>query len=412
MYNMKLHLLFKYIFLSLFFATVLVSCSSEEDSVTPINGTGDPSVLVSMDTFLIRPSGELQTFVEAAIQGIDPATIQYDAVILKVVYRTNYKGETINASGLVILPSTDDEVDMLSFQHGTIGSDAEAPSNITLQDQAAIFYSAIAGTGMIAVIPDFIGFGASVDKYHPYYVEDLTASATVDNIKAAKEIAEMVGMNFNGELFLAGYSQGGYATMATHKWIEDKGLDGFNLIASFPSSGGYDMKGFQEYFFTLETFHQPFYMAYVANAFKSVYEWDLEFSDIFKEPYASKIPDLFNGQNTDSVINNQLNDTLSVLLQAEALSGLETDSKYEDLRIQLIENSLTNWVPQTRMFMYHGTADITVPYQNSIDTYDKLIENGTSTEILTFTPLPDATHESGVIPYIGELIDELNILRN
>ncbi len=408
---MKLLLRSKYLLFALIGSAILFSCSSEEDSVAPIENQS-PTVLVSMDTFVTRAASELRLFVEAAIPGIDPATIKYDAVILKVVYRTKYKGEDINASGLVILPSTNDEVDMLSFQHGTIGADSEAPSNITFQDQSSIFYAAVASTGMITVVPDFIGFGASVEIPHPYYVEDLTASSTVDNIRAAKEIAELVGMDFSSELFLAGYSQGGYATMATHKWIEEKGLDGFNLIASFPSSGGYDMKGFQEYFFTLETFHQPFYMAYVVNAFNSVYDWNMPFTDVFNEPYASRIPDLLNGQYTGTEINEQLNDTLSVLLTMDALIGIETDPKYADLKMQLIENSLTDWVPQTRMFMYHGTSDITVPYQNSIDTYDMLISNGASTNIVTFTPLPDATHGSGVLPYIGEIANELTLLRN
>ena len=136
---MKLLLQFKYILVISVITTVLFSCSTEDDSVAPGNENQEPTVLVSLDTFLIRPSGELQTFVEAAISGIDPATIKYDAVILKVVYRTKYKGETINASGLVILPSTEDEVDMLSFQHGTIGSDAEAPSNITFTGSGSNF---------------------------------------------------------------------------------------------------------------------------------------------------------------------------------------------------------------------------------------------------------------------------------
>ncbi|MEQ8520232.1 MAG: lipase family protein [Cytophagales bacterium] len=409
---MKLQLRNFYILFSFAFLVFLFSCSSDENAVSPVDENQNESVLISKDTFSIRSSGDLKLFIEAGLPGFDVSAMKYDAIILKVVYRTKYKGEDINASGLVILPSTTDEVDMLSFQHGTIGSDAEAPSNITLSDQTSLFYAAIASTGMIAVIPDFIGFGASVDIAHPYYVEDLTASATIDNIRAAKEIAELLDLDFNNELYLAGYSQGGYATMATHKWIEEKGLDGFNLIASFPSSGGYDMKGFQEYFFTLETFHQPFYMAYVVNAFKSAYDMSLDFSDIFNEPYASRIPDLFNGQYTGTEINNQLNDTLNVLLKTEAIAGLETDPIYADLKMQLIENSLTDWVPETRMFMYHGTADITVPYQNSIDTYDQLIENGASENIVTFTPLQDATHGTGVIPYIGELTKELTILRN
>jgi hypothetical protein len=56
------------------------------------------------------------------------------------------------------------------------------------------------------------------------------------------------------------------------------------------------------------------------------------------------------------------------------------------------------------MFMYHGDADITVPYQNSVSTYNKLLANGASTELLKFKTLPGATHSTGVIPYLEDMI--------
>ncbi len=392
----------------LFFA-----CSQNEDeTILPVNQ--GPTYLISADTFITRTAGDLQFILGAAAPDLDLTELKYDAMILKVKYKTKYKGGDIEASGLVIMPLTMDEVDMLSFQHGTIAADADAPSNLTISNQAGYLYQAIASFGMIAVIPDFIGFGASVDISHPYYVEDLTASSVVDNLKAAKELAEIMGINFSGDLFLAGYSQGGYATMATHKWIEEKGLENFDLIASFPASGGYDVRSFQEYFFQLDIYDQPFYMAYVVNAYNSTYDWNMPFSDIFNEPYASRITDLnlFNGQFTNTQINDQLNDTLAVLINSEVFTDFETSAKYASLKEQLIENSLTDWTPTIRMFMYHGTADITVPYQNSVVTYDKLIQNGASPAILTFKDLPGADHGSGVIPYLSELIDEVNILRN
>ena len=75
------------------------------------------------------------------------------------------------------------------------------------------------------------------------------------------------------------------------------------------------------------------------------------------------------------------------------------------------ENSLDNWVPKTKMFMYHGTSDITVPYQNSLDTYNNFLSNGASQSIIEFIPLNDENHSSGALPYIIDLFDRFNSLK-
>ena len=72
---------------------------------------------------------------------------------------------------------------------------------------------------------------------------------------------------------------------------------------------------------------------------------------------------------------------------------------------------MDNWVPQTTMIMYHGTADITVPYQNSVDTYNTMIQLGASQNVLSFVPLQDATHNSGVYPYIINVLEKFNDLK-
>ena len=143
---------------------------------------------------------------------------------------------------------------MLSFHHGTITNRDDAPSNFSSSDYNSISYAAMASVGFIGVIPDYLGFGSSSSILHPYYVEDLTASSIVDMLKAAAEFAQQKNLQFNGKLFLAGYSEGGYATMAAHKAIESDGLDGFNLIASFPGAGAYDLTGMQEHIFSLQDY--------------------------------------------------------------------------------------------------------------------------------------------------------------
>ena len=384
--------------------TFLTAC--KENEVAPANES-----LVSSESKLIRYSGELQTFIGASGLKLPLAELKYDVEIYKITYKTKYlNDQQITASGLVILPKQSGSYPMISFQHGTIAANSQAPSMLALSSGELILYASLASPGFIAAIPDFIGFGSSSNVLHPYYVRSLTASSVIDMLKAAKELAREKGIGFNRKLFLAGYSQGGYATMATHREIEKNGLDGFDLVASFPASGGYDVKAMQEYFFSLDTYDEPFYLGFVAMAYKTSYSWTQPLSDFFKEPYATRIPTLYDGTKSGSAINAQLTASIKSLVNADLLTKIDTDTKYKYIVDSFNKNSLTDWMPTKKMFMYHGDIDITVPYLNSVTTYNKLVANGASKTILTFTPLP-GTHGTGVLPYIESFIPKMLELR-
>ena len=198
--------------------------------------------------------------------------------------------------------------------------------------------------------------------------------------------------------------------MATHKSIEEEGLDGFTLIASFPGAGAYDLKAVQEHIFTLKDYDDPHYLAYIARAYQLHYQHADLLTDFFNEPYASRIPGLFDGQKGAGEINAQLATKISDLIHPDILANIDTDPGYDYLIDAFNENSLTDWTPQIQMFMYHGLADATVPYQNSVDTFNKLLANGTSTSVLSLTPL-EGTHNSAVEPYIANLIEKLLSLK-
>ncbi|MBI3482429.1 MAG: alpha/beta hydrolase [Bacteroidetes bacterium] len=374
----------------------LVSCSKPETFV--------PTTLLSANDQLGRTSGELKTFIGQSGLHLSTDLLKYDVELYSITYKTNFQGKIITASGLVILPVTTSSVDMVCFSHGTIASHAQAPSALPLNSSELVLYTALASPGLIAVIPDFIGFGSSADVLHPYYVQDVTASSVIDCIKAARELAIQKKVSFNGKLFLAGYSQGGYVTMATHKAIEKNGLQNFDLIASFPSSGGYDVKGMQSYFFSLSTYAEPFFLAYVAMAYRNNYDWSQPLSDFFQSKYATTIPGLFDGTKNGDQINAALNDTIPKLVNTDLLSTINTNTKYQYIVDAFNKNSLLDWTPTKKMYMFHGDADITVPYQNSVNTYNKFISNGASTSVLTFTSFPGKTHGTGVFPYIEAFI--------
>tara|TARA_B100001559_G_scaffold160512_1_gene134694 strand:+ start:1516 stop:2691 length:1176 start_codon:yes stop_codon:yes gene_type:complete len=334
--------------------------------------------------------------------------LDYGISLYTISYNTTYKGQNIKASGLVAFPDTDKGMPILNFNHGTTSLHADAPTEDLIQYS---FFSNAASAGYIVVIPDYLGFGVSDDIVHPYYRSDITGQTVVDMIRAAKELARIEGYNFNGDVFLSGYSEGGFATMSTHHNMEQNNYKGLNLIASAPASGGYDITGMLDYFLSKETYHVPYYIAYVAIGYKTSYDWDLPLSAMFNEPYSDLIPSYFNGKYSGYEINSVLTDDLSLLLTSNFRNNIYSDPDLKVIVDAFEENSLDNWIPKKKMLMYHGTADITVPYQNSVDTYNNFISLGADKSKIEFIQLQGENHSSGSIPYIIDLFDRFNELK-
>jgi pimeloyl-ACP methyl ester carboxylesterase len=393
----------RFFFAITFFFTL--ACSEKED---PSPETDDGNLVEAVVT-ASRTAAQLQFFIQLSGRDIDPGLFIYDVDIYEVVYKTSYHGTEINASGLVLLPKTNTAVPMVSFQHGTIVQQAQAPTALSTTSPDLISYSALASMGFVTVVPDFIGFGESQELFHPYYVEEPTAEAVVDMLEAATVLAETKQIDFNGKLFLAGYSQGGYATLAAHKSIENNPSQDFDLIASFPGAGGYDITSMQKYFFGLETYPDPYYLAYVGMSYQSYYGEEV-LPDFFRDPYAGKIPSLFDGVKSPADIDNQLTPVIKDLVTAEILSGIDTDPSFQFLREKFEENSLVDWRPVAPVFMYHGDADITVPFENSQITYETLISNGASPQDLRLIRFAGKGHETAVEPYIVDVIKKLDSL--
>lgn len=399
----------KFYYRVLFFALLIFFTTCSEDDETPVDNSSGS--LVESVTVGTQTAATIKTLVAFSGYDIDASIFKHDVEIFKVEYRTKFQDEDIVASGLVIVPETDQSISMLSYQHGTIVLNADAPSEQSSNSTDALLYSAISSAGFIAVIPDMIGFGSSNDTFHPYYVQEPTARAVSDMIVAARELAEEKELNFDGRLFLAGYSQGGYATMATHKVIESEGIDSLTLVASFPAAGGFDLKGVQEYLFAQSQYSDPYYLAYLVNSYELYYQRDDLLIDFFNEPYASRIPGLFDGTNSAGEINAQLTKSMEDLISDDIRIGIDTQARFEYVVNMLNENSLVNqWYPRNLMYVYHGLEDSTVPYENSEATYQKLLSNGASADQLHLVPL-QGDHSSSVKPYIEDLVPRLMALK-
>lgn len=391
-------------FLAIVFSTsivILPSCSKDDNEDPIVTET-----YVSHEKLTTYTSVGIKSLYEGA-QILFPEVgqlipeVEYDVDVYKVVYNTPFMGETIEASGLVCIPvSTTGKFPIVSFQNGTNTAHADAPT----EDYTNMLFRYLesgASMGYIVIIPDYIGFGSSENITHPYLHKESTVKSVENLIIATGEMFDvgLVEGGWNQDVFLMGYSQGGWSTLSTHKYISEMSNPPFNIVASSCGAGPYDLSVVQEFMFSGETFPQPVYMAYTAVSYHSLGLVTNPLSDYFNEPYATALPTYFDGSMTNGEINLMLNDTVSVLVTNEFLTGVNTNPVYEDFRNAMHNNSVFGWKTEQPINLYHGTADIYVPPTTTDIVYEEFIAAGAS-EIVTYIPLQDKDHLTGAVPMV------------
>jgi len=325
--------------------------------------------------------------------------VKYDVSFIKIIYKTTYKGNEITASGSLVIPIIPKNIpvtpSIISAQHGTTFLAAAAPSNVP-EMAAFTGYELLSAAGFITVIPDFIGYGVSKHVVHPYYDMQHSALAVTDMLKAATAYLKKENIAFNERLFMIGYSEGGYVTMAAQKSIEASPIAGLSLKAVAAGAGGYDITSMLSTIISNGTYSDPAYLALILNSYNVTYGWNRPLTDFFKEPYAGRIPALLDGTKDAGAVSAQLSANPTLLLNSAFYANMQQANEEKMLKAAFVSNSFLNFVPVTATRLYHGTADETVFYQSSQATFDKFKAGGaTKVELV---PVPGGTHESTVLP--------------
>ncbi|GAB2580720.1 alpha/beta fold hydrolase [Spirosoma areae] len=293
------------------------------------------------------------------------------------VYRLEYNttdtdGKPVKASGALLVPTVATPLPMLSIQHGTITVEADAPSYFKPSSDAYSFGSAFASQGYIVAAPDYIGYGASKALEHPYENRNGLATESLDMLRAAREFISSQRINWDKRLFIAGYSEGGYATLALHKKIEEETGSEFNLVASSCGAGAYDKPAFMNIILNQTTMADPganrLYI-WTLLTYDRIYKLNRPMSFYFKEPYATQIAAL----GREVVIKASLSSIMTDSFKKGVNDG--TDKAFV---AAIKDNDIHDWKPRTPTQLYHGDIDEVVPYINSKNTYDAMKKRGAS----------------------------------
>ena len=323
-----------------------------------------------------------------------PPEIDFDGEIYRIEYETlDHLGNPAIASGALSIPvNTQFAFPMISFQHGTV-IERDAVASVYGFD---IISMMLTGSGYIGLQPDYLGLGVS-ETFHPYHVAEPYANSIMDMITASRQFLEENGIPYNDQLFITGYSEGGYATLAAQKWMELYHADEFPITASAPCAGAYDLSGVMADLFMAENpYDQPFYLPYSVFAYNETYQIYEDINVVLVPEYQDTLFNMFDGNHSSGQINNFMPSVPLDIFQDEFVNEF-TENMDHPLRIKLAENDLYDWVPQTDTRLYHSMEDELVPYENSEIAYNAFIEAGSeNVELIT---VETGTH-AGVAPFI------------
>lgn len=323
--------------------------------------------------------------------------VKYDVDVYKIVYYTvDTDGNLTIASGALFIPIGGDNLPLMSLHHGTQAKRNKVAS-VNPWNSPEGFIGA--GLGYYTLVPDYLGMGES-KILHPYLHAKSSANAVIDFIRVCKNEAGNFNINLNGQIFLAGYSEGGYVTLAAHREIQLNYSSEITVTASAPMAGPYDLFLTSQTILQNTNYDKPSYIAYLAAAYDSVYNWN-NLHSIFSAPYANLIPSLIDGSKTVDEIDRVLTHDLTKLFTPNFLTTFSNGTEV-DFSSALRDNSLIDWTPAVPVRFYHGNADQFVPYENSVKAKNYFNSHGANVELIT---IEGGDHLTSVMPSIVSAID-------
>lgn len=146
------------------------------------------------------------------------------------LYRITYssvipeKGnQPTTGSGLLAVPDTKAaNFPLLSYQHGTIYGRHEVPSFPEESPETQLMIAQFAGQGYAVIGADYFGLGVSQEP-EGYLVKASHQQACYDLLVASRSVLDHLKLK-SEKLFLSGWSQGGFVTMAFLEKLESAGV--------------------------------------------------------------------------------------------------------------------------------------------------------------------------------------------
>ena len=275
--------------------------------------------------------------------------------------------------------------DICLMEHYTITSDAEAPGNTFSLEMF------ITGN-TLTIMPDYLGYGVTKDKQHPYLNHEICAINSIDALTAGYALfndKSKNGMAHGWKLYLAGASQGAGNALAVHKYL-DTHLElatEWRFASTYCSSGPYSpVATIDRYLADGKVVYPVVFPLVMKTMFESYPDIMADFTEemVYSQNYLAvkaEIDRMIAGKEHNTAAINELfinkvrktvDDTLAdgEIYLTDILSPemLDKESPICKALYQCLEkNDLTKgWTPVHPMKLHYSSQDMVVPQENSL----------------------------------------------
>lgn len=222
-----------------------------------------------------------------------------DVLMYHIEYETvGGSGEPTTASAALMVPTgtgmnCTGARPIVEYAHGTT-----TDRNFNMADmqnfETLLLTALFAAHGYIVVAPNYAGYDTSSLSYHPYLIADQQSKDMIDALTAARTALPLASLTLtqdSGQLFITGYSQGGYVAMATLRAMQAAGM---RVDAAAPMSGPYALAAFADAVFYGEvngggTVSTTLLATSYQHAYGNVYS---SAAEVFEPQYANGIDSL------------------------------------------------------------------------------------------------------------------------
>lgn len=268
----------------------------------------------------------------------------------------------VTLSGKVIVPANARADRYMVVSHYTIASNDECPS------LAFPLEAMLARLGYILIIPDYEGYGVTVDHQHPYLVMGQCSENVTDMYLAVSRMFENTELRpVNDDIYLYGYSQGGATTLATLMHMEFTHPE-IAIRGVFAGGGPYDIRA--TYMSYIDSNHcgYPFALPIVLQGMIVGNDLDINIRDLLQPWIADKYDEWYESKKYTTA---QVNSFIGTKVASEILNktGMTPESpQIAELFKAMTENSIVfyNWIPNAPVYLFHSIDDDTVPYVNAV----------------------------------------------
>lgn len=188
-------------------------------------------------------------------------------------------GETTESSGALMVPTgaapaCSGPRPIVEYAHGTNPNKALNIADITntSNTEGALIAAMFAAQGYIVVAPNYAGYDISTLGYHPFLNAAQQSGEMRDILEAARTALPNTlssATSDNGQLFLTGYSEGGYVAMATLRAMQAAGE---KVTAAAPMSGPYALEALGDsIFFGAVDIGSTEFAPLLANSYQHAY---------------------------------------------------------------------------------------------------------------------------------------------